>query len=84
MNLRMAQCRGSVYDAQMSSRNKATRKSATHTLGAKAFASISAVEGLHLSAASQKRLDELKAAGLSHDEMRAAILRTYKTHPVQE
>lgn len=80
----MAQWRGRGYCVQMSSDNKVIRRSETYALGADAFASISAVEGLHLNAASQKRLDQLKAAGLSHDEMRAAILRAYKIHFGQE
>lgn len=67
-----------------SSRSKLTRKSKPYSLGADAFASISAVEGLHLSATSRKRLDRLKAAGLSHEEMRAAILRAYKSSSGRE
>lgn len=46
-------------------------------LGAKAFAAISAVEGLRLSAASRERLDALKAAALTPDERRAEVLRAY-------
>ena len=47
------------------------------TLGRKALAAITAVEGLQLSPASRKRLKELKAANLSPEERRAAILRAY-------
>jgi hypothetical protein len=49
-----------------------------HVLGAKAFAAISAVEGLQLGATSRKRLDQMRGAGLSQDEKRALILRAYK------
>lgn len=76
----MATSRRNVYYVGMnSSRSKLTRRSKPYTLGTDAFASISAVEGLHLSSTSQKRLNQLKAAGLSHEEIRAAILRAYKT-----
>lgn len=67
-----------------SSRRKFALTKETYVLGPEAFASISAVEGLHLSAASRRRLDQLKTAGLSHEEMRAAILRAYKTTSGQE
>jgi hypothetical protein len=67
-----------------SSRSKRTRRSKSYTLGTDAFASISAVEGLHLSSTSRKRLDQLKTAGLSHEEIRAAILRAYKSSSGRE
>lgn len=47
-------------------------------LGRKAFAAITAVEGLYLSSESRKRLDALEAANISEAERRAAILKAYK------
>ena len=47
-------------------------------LGTKAFAAITAVEGLTLSAKSKTRLSSLKAKGLDNDERRAQILQDYK------
>lgn len=46
-------------------------------LGARAFAAITAVEGLRLSAASRRRLEVLKASGLTGDERRAEVLRAF-------
>lgn len=46
-------------------------------LGRQAFAAITAVEGLKLSPASKRRLDSLGTSGLSAEERRAAVLRTY-------
>lgn len=54
-----------------------SRKPKPRVLGAKAFAAITAVEDLRLSAVSRKRLNALKAAGLSTDERRAEVLRAY-------
>ncbi|MEQ1537485.1 MAG: hypothetical protein ABL928_01040 [Sphingorhabdus sp.] len=48
-------------------------------LGAKAFAAITAVEGLKLSAESKARLSNLKAKGLNNDERRVEIIRAYRT-----
>lgn len=45
--------------------------------GAKAFAAISAVDGLRLNAASRRRLDQLKSAGLTVEQRRAEVLRAY-------
>lgn len=50
----------------------------SRVLGRQAFAAITAVEGLKLSAASQLRLDSLKSSGLSAEERRAEVLRAYK------
>lgn len=50
-------------------------------LGAKAFAAITAVEGLRLSASSRGRLEALKASGLSSEERRKEVLRAYTTRP---
>lgn len=49
----------------------------SRVLGGKAFAAITAVEGLRLPAASRKRLHELKESGLAPDERRAEVLRAY-------
>jgi hypothetical protein len=46
-------------------------------LGTKAFAAISAVEGLRPSPASRRRLELLKTSALSGDERRAEVRRAY-------
>ncbi len=46
-------------------------------LGARTFAAITAVEGLRLGTASRKRLQALKAAGLTPAERREEVLRAY-------
>jgi hypothetical protein len=46
-------------------------------LGARTFAAITAVEGLRLGTASRKRLQALKAGGLSPAERREEVLRAY-------
>jgi hypothetical protein len=48
-------------------------------LGTKAFAAITAVEGLKLNAESKARLSNLKAKGLNNDERRAEVIRAYRT-----
>ena len=50
-------------------------RSTKTVLGSKAFAAISAVEGLALSAASKRRLASLRASNLSEEERRAEIMR---------
>jgi hypothetical protein len=58
--------------------NKVPRSSATgRILGAKAFAAITAVEGLKLSAAGKKRIETSKRRKMSYDERRAEIVRAY-------
>lgn len=57
--------------------SKTPPKSKARVLGTKAFAAITAVEGLRLSTASRRRLDALKATGLSAEERRAEVLRAY-------
>lgn len=47
------------------------------TIGKKAFAAISAVEGLRLNKVSRERLKALEASGLSLEERRAEVLRAY-------
>jgi hypothetical protein len=55
-----------------------TRQSSKSVIGTKAFAAITAVEGLTLSAASKTRLANLKANCLNNDERRAEIIRAYR------
>lgn len=54
------------------------RPKPARVLGARTFAAISAVEGLKLSQSSRTRLDRLAAEGLSRDERREAVLRTWR------
>jgi hypothetical protein len=54
------------------------RQRSKSVIGTKAFAAITAVEGLKLSAASKTRLADLKAKGLNNDERRAEIIRAYR------
>lgn len=54
------------------------RRNSKSVIGSKAFAAISAVEGLKLSDDSKSRLSSLKANGLSNDERRAEIMRAYR------
>ena len=61
----------------MASDGKSTLSPRARTVGRKAGAAIAAVEGLRLSPASRKRLKELRAAKLSSEERRAAIVRAY-------
>jgi hypothetical protein len=55
-----------------------TRQSSKSVVGTKAFAAITSVEGLKLSAKSKTRLSNLKAKGLNNDERRAEIVRAYR------
>lgn len=61
----------------MAKSEKSPAKPGSRVLGARAFAAITAVEGLRLSAASRRRLEVLKASSLSADERRAEVLRAY-------
>lgn len=56
---------------------KLVGRSQTRVLGAKAFAAISAVEGLQLSSTSKKRLALLKDSEMTPAERRAEVLRAY-------
>lgn len=63
---------------QMKAGKKVRRDAATgRILGAKAFASITAVEGLKLSAAGKKRLETSKLRKMSPAERRAEVVRAY-------
>lgn len=59
--------------------SRSPKKAPSTVIGAEAFAAISAVEGLTLGPASKRRLERLKASGLSGDERRAEILRAYRS-----
>ncbi|MBQ1559793.1 MULTISPECIES: hypothetical protein [unclassified Caulobacter] len=56
---------------------KAKSKVPGRVLGARTFAAITAVEGLRLGTASRKRLQALKAGGLTPAERREEVLRAY-------
>lgn len=56
---------------------KDSRDATERILGAKAFESISAVEGLALSAAGKKRRKAAKARKMNHAERRAEVVRAY-------
>lgn len=59
--------------------SRVSPKKSSAVIGAKAFAAITAVEGLKLSEASRRRLQQLKSSGLSAEERRAQILRAYRS-----
>ena len=62
----------------MSSSKTPTEQGKKAVLGARAFAAISAVEGLKLSAASRKRLQALQDdPTLTPDQRRAEVLKVY-------
>jgi hypothetical protein len=48
-----------------------------HIIGHRTFAAITAVEGISLSAASRKRLADMKKRKLSQDEQRSEVIRAY-------
>ena len=57
---------------------KILRDAATgRIIGAKAFAAITAVEGLELSPAGKKRLAASKSRKLTHAQRRAEVVRAY-------
>ena len=56
---------------------KAKGKAPGRVLGARTFAAITAVEGLRLGTVSRKRLQALKASGLTPTERREQVLRAY-------
>ncbi|HLJ01308.1 MAG TPA: hypothetical protein VKT76_16475 [Bradyrhizobium sp.] len=53
-------------------------KSGRFTIGADAFAKISAVEGNRMTPAMKKRASDARAKGLSGEEYRQTIIRTYR------
>jgi hypothetical protein len=61
------------------STSRSKRPKPSRVLGARAFAAITAVEGLELSPASRARLNRMAAEGLPREERRKAILRTWRS-----
>lgn len=61
-------------------RNSKTQspKSASCVIGPRAFAAITAVEGLSLSSESKKRLADLRRSDLSQAQRRAEVVRAYE------
>lgn len=62
-------------------KKKSTRqptKTGRYSVGRASFAKISAVEGIHLTDAMQRRADEKRVKGLSAEEYRRTIIRTYR------
>jgi hypothetical protein len=53
-------------------------KAAANTIGRKAFAKISAVEGIHLTPAMKRRAAEFDRKGLSAEERVRAIVATHR------
>ena len=67
-----------MYDLRMSKRTvPAASKANSRVIGSRAFAAITAVEGLRLSATSKKRLATLRESGLTPAERRAEVVRAY-------
>jgi len=63
----------------MKKNDKGLKPSASgHVLGQRTFAAIAAVEGIELSAASRKRLSDLKKRKLSADDQRSEVIRAYQ------
>ena len=57
--------------------NSPSRAHATHTIGRRGFAKISAVEGIALSRETEADFREFDRQGLSMAERRKALLRKY-------
>jgi len=55
------------------------KNGASRVLGSKAFAAISAVEGLKLGRDSRARLDRLRSSGLGGEERRSAVREAYRS-----
>jgi hypothetical protein len=53
-------------------------KAARFVVGSGGFAKISAVEGIHLTAAMKKRANDKRVEGLSAEEYRRTIIRTHR------
>lgn len=58
-------------------RGKKQSTTPTRVIGSKAFAAISAVEGLRLSASATQRFKSMDERGLSPDQRRAEVIRAY-------
>jgi hypothetical protein len=76
----MAKSQKIWYTAAMPKQKPTTGKDAKKgfVVGAAGFAKISAVEGIRLSPAMKKRAAEAGSKGLSAEETRRAIIRTYR------
>lgn len=61
----------------MSSQNKKGSGERPTVLGRKAFAAITAVEGLKLGSNGKRRLSEMEKRNLSGDQRRAEVIRAY-------
>ena len=61
------------------SRAKGRTNGALRVIGAKAFAAISAVEGLKLGRDSRARLERLRSSGLGGEERRSAVRDAYRS-----
>lgn len=53
----------------------------SRVIGSRAFAAISAVEGLKLSRDSRARLNRLRSSGLGGEERRSAVRDAYRSSP---
>lgn len=65
------------HDSGMST-SPTKRSKPSRVLGARAFAAITAVEGLQLSPNSRARLSRMADDGLSRDKQREAILQVWR------
>jgi hypothetical protein len=76
----MAKSQKIWYAAAMPKQKRATGKGTKtgFVVGAAGFAKISAVEGIRLSPAMKKRAAEAGSKGLTAEETRRAIIRTYR------
>jgi hypothetical protein len=76
----MAKNRKICYAAPMPKQKRAKGKGTKtgFVVGAAGFAKISAVEGIRLSPAMKKRAAEAGSKGLTAEETRRAIIRTYR------
>lgn len=63
----------------MNKRNPRASNKMARVLGAKKYAAMAAIEGLHLGTTSKKRLAKLLASDLPPDQRRAEVLRAYSS-----
>jgi hypothetical protein len=61
------------------SKSQSRTNGASRVIGSKAFAAISAVEGLKLGHDSRARLDRLRSSGLGGEERRSAVRDAYRS-----
>jgi hypothetical protein len=62
------------------SKSRGSTEGASRIIGSKAFAAISAVEGLKLGRDSRARLDRLRSSGAGGEERRSAVRDAYRSH----